>query len=278
MPAMAIEEAARAKINLALHITGRRADGHHELDSLVAFADVTDRVRVAPADADRLHLTGPEAATLSAEPDNLALRAARFFAGPPVAIAIGKELPVAAGLGGGSADAAAVLRALARLTGRAVPAGTDALGADVPVCLASTAQRIQGIGERLTPAPPLPPVHAVLVNPRVPVATGAVFAALKRRENPPLPPLPARFADTPALIGWLGAARNDLAGPADAIAPVIGQVRAALKALPGALLVRLSGSGASVFALFGDRAAAAAGAARIAAAEPGWWVRAARLS
>jgi len=275
---MAVEEAAPAKINLALHVTGRRADGRHELDSLVVFADLADRVRVARADADTLNLTGPEAAGLSTQADNLALRAARFFAGPKVAIALEKVLPVAAGLGGGSADAAAVLRALARLTGRPVPDGAEALGADVPVCLKGTAQRMRSIGERLAPAPALPACDAVLVNPRVALSTGAVFAARPERASPPLPPLPARFGDARALIDWLAATRNDLAAPAEALAPAIGQVRAALSALPGARLVRMSGSGASVFALFESRAAAEAGAARLGRANPGWWVRAVRLS
>ncbi len=271
---------APAKVNLALHVTGRRLDGYHLLDSLVAFADAGDRVSAVPAAGLTLTLTGPEAAGLAAEPDNLVLRAARAFgAAPGAALTLDKHLPVASGVGGGSADAAAALRVLARLWNRPLPAaeGVLALGADVPVCLAGRTARMAGVGEVLAEAPPLPPVWAVLANPRVTVATPAVFAALGRRDNPPLPALPARWRDAADLAGWLRQARNDLDAPARALCPPVADVLAALAAAPGALLARMSGSGATGFALFADGGTAGTAARALSRAQPGWWVRACRL-
>jgi 4-diphosphocytidyl-2-C-methyl-D-erythritol kinase len=276
---MAIEEFAPAKVNLALHVTGRRADGYHLLDSIVVFAGAGDRLSAAPAGALTLAVTGPRAAGLAAGEENLVMRAARLMAGGRGArMVLEKHLPVASGIGGGSADAAAALRALARLWGVGLPEpdAVLALGADVPVCLAGRPARMSGIGGALAPLPPLPPCWLVLANPGVAVPTGAVFGGLARRDNPPLPPLPAAgFADAAALAGWLGTARNDLEAPALAAAPEIGAVRDALAALPGVLLARMSGSGATCFGLVADEAAARAGAARLAAAHPGWWVTAA---
>ena len=271
-----ITEFAAAKVNLCLHVTGRRADGYHLLDSLVVFAGgVGDRVTVAPAETLGLVITGPQAAQLPLTDDNLVLRAARSLgAGQGAAITLVKHLPVASGIGGGSADAAATLRALARLWGRAVPEreAVLALGADVPVCLAGKPARMQGIGEGVTPlAHALPPAWLVLVNPVVAVPTPAVFAALTNRENPALPDMP-HCADAAGLAGWLQGTRNDLEAPAIAVAPVIAQVKAALAATKGCLLARMSGSGATCFGLYGTAESAEAAARQLRNQSPGWWV------
>lgn len=263
-------EVAPAKLNLTLHVTGRRADGYHLLDSLVVFCDLGDVVTLAEGPL-ALTVTGPFAAGLAAEPDNLCLRAARL-AGRQVSIALEKNLPVASGIGGGSADAAAVLRGLG-----ASPAGTEALGADVPVCMMGRPTRMRGLGEILDPLPALPALHLVLVNPGRGLATPAVFRALSRPDNPPMPdPLPA-FPDAGALIAFLGDSRNDLQAPAISLMPEIGACLDALKG-SGALFARMSGSGATCFGLFPD--AAAAGAARNAIARnwPKWWVAATGLA
>lgn len=271
-----IAEFAAAKINLSLHVTGQRGDGYHLLDSLVVFADVGDRVTVAPAPDLGLTLAGPRAAGLLAEADNLVLRAARAFGTDHgAAITLDKHLPVASGIGGGSADAAAALRALARLWDLPLPdaAAVLRLGADVPVCLHGRPVRMQGVGDIITPLPALPAAWLVLVNPGVGVSTPAVFKALARKDNPPMPALPA-CPDLPVLARWLAAQRNDLEPPALALQPVIGQVQAALAAQPGCHLARMSGSGATCFGLFATNAEAEAAAAAIAAAAPEWWVQA----
>lgn len=272
---------APAKINLALHVTGRRPDGYHLLDSLVTFAGVGDQLTLTPAVDLALGITGPEGAGLSPGSDNLVLRAAAAFdpPGPGARITLDKRLPVASGIGGGSADAAAALRGLAQLWCRALPdpARVLALGADVPVCLHGQTCRMQGVGERLSPASPLPPVWAVLANPRVPVATPAVFRALTSRDNPPLPVCLPPLPDAAALAGWLSAQRNDLQAAAVTVAPAIGATLQALATLPGALIARMSGSGATCFALFATPAQATAAADRLHRAAPGWWVAAAPL-
>lgn len=270
----AISEFAPAKLNLCLHVTGRRADGYHLLDSLVVFASVGDRVTVALAAGLTLGIEGPEAAGLQAEADNLVLRAARAMGVEGADLRLHKALPIASGIGGGSADAAATLRALGRLTGRALAAAeVTALGADVPVCLAGRPVRMQGIGEMLTPLPALPPLSCVLVNPRVAVATPRVFAALERRDNAPLPALPSGWSDAEDLCRWLASeTRNDLAPPARLLAPVIAEAEAALAAHPGCLLARMSGSGATCFGLFAGPDTARAAARTLRQARPGWWV------
>lgn len=270
-------ELAAAKINLCLHVTGQRADGYHLLDSLVVFAGVGDRLTFAPADDLRLTIGGPQAGNLPVTDDNLILRAARAF-GPGLGahIHLEKHLPIASGIGGGSADAAATLRGLSRLWGLPLPdaATVLALGADVPVCLLGKPLRMQGVGEVLTPLPPLPPAHLVLVNPGVAVPTPAVFRALASKTNPPLPAIP-RFAGLPDFAAWLKAQRNDLEPPAIALAPVIAAAKAAIAAHPGCLLARMSGSGATCFGLFAsaDQAERAAQAIR----QPGWWVAASAM-
>ncbi|MDW4549647.1 4-(cytidine 5'-diphospho)-2-C-methyl-D-erythritol kinase [Defluviimonas sp. D31] len=274
---MAIESFAAAKVNLALHVTGRRDDGYHLLDSLVVFAGTGDFIRVAADETLGLTITGPECAALGAGAENLVLRAARAFGTERgAAIELDKRLPVASGIGGGSADAAATLTALSRLWNLPLPApdAVLALGADVPVCLAGRPARMRGIGERLDPVGGLPEGLAlVLVNPRVAVPTPAVFAALERRDNPPMAEMP-KGCDAPGFAHWLTAQRNDLETPAIAIAPVIAEVLAALRACD-CLMSRMSGSGATCFGLYADLAAAEHAAHRIGAERPGWWTKAA---
>ncbi|WP_411956759.1 4-(cytidine 5'-diphospho)-2-C-methyl-D-erythritol kinase [Paracoccus homiensis] len=271
MTETSVVEFAPAKLNLALHVTGRRDDGYHLLDSLICFADHGDRIALSPG-GPSLMIDGPFSAGLDAGGDNLCLRAAALT-GADAAIRLTKNLPVASGIGGGSADAAAVLRGLARL-GHPLPDDTHRLGADVPVCLRSAPARMSGIGEVVVPLPALPTLDLVLVNPGVAVSTPQVFAALDRRDNPPLPPIPD-FADATALIAWLRQTRNDLQAPACRIAPVIGQVLQALNH-HGAGLARMSGSGATCFGIFDGAAAALAAASDLA--RRGWWAVATELA
>jgi 4-diphosphocytidyl-2-C-methyl-D-erythritol kinase len=272
-----LAEIAPAKVNLALHVTGRRADGYHLLDSLVVFPRIGDRLEAEPATGLSLSLAGPFAGALGAGADNLVLRAAETLRPPGqgAALRLVKALPVAAGIGGGSADAAAALRLLARLWGVALPPPERviALGADVPVCLAGRSARMRGIGGDLDPVA-LPPFWIVLVNPCVPVATGPVFAGLASRDNAPMGD-PPPFAEAAALFDWLAAQRNDLEVSARVLAPVIGTVLEALAAQPGCALARMSGSGATAFGLFASEAPALAAATAIRAGEPRWWIAAA---
>lgn len=278
---------ARAKVNLALQVTGRRADGYHLLDSLVVFASIADRISVAPAEALSLRVAGPFGAALAGAPDadNLVLRAARALASAAgiaagASIVLEKNLPVASGIGGGSADAAATLLALQRLWRvRPDPAALAGialgLGADVPVCLDGRPCRMRGIGEILDPLPTLPQGWIVLANAGIPVATPAVFRARKAGFSPQLC-LPAHFADFRALADWLRLhSVNDLEAAAVAICPPIAGVLAGLAAGPGCLLARMSGSGGTCFALHDDAASAAASAQRLSA--QGWWARSGRL-
>jgi 4-diphosphocytidyl-2-C-methyl-D-erythritol kinase len=283
-------EPAPAKVNLALHVTGRRADGFHTLDTLVAFPPITDIVTVSATDkaGTTLIVDGRFAAMVPSGADNLVARAAALLAArrapltAGVRIALTKTLPVAAGVGGGSADAAATLRALDRLWDlrlgvEALAALGQPLGADVAMCVHARPLRAGGIGDVIDRFVPLPPAGIVLINPGVAAPTPAVFAALGRRDNPGLPPLPGAFVDAAALARWLRGCRNDLETAARVVAPVIGDVLAMLQADTDVLLARLSGSGATVFALTTDLDAASAVAARIAAQRPLWWVAAAPL-
>lgn len=272
-----MEEIAPAKLNLFLQVTGRRPDGYHLLDSLVVFADIGDALDATPAEALSLTLDGPEAGALAAEPDNLALRAARALAdaagvAPQAALRLTKRLPVASGIGGGSADAAAALRALARLWGVGLPPVRMreialTLGADVPVCLASAACRMGGVGEVLSAAPALPEFGLVLANPRVALPTPSVFRALAGRYSGTAA-LPAGWGDARALAADLARLANDLEQPAITLCPAVAEVLAALRALPDALLARMSGSGATCFAILPDAESAARAAASLPAA---WW-------
>lgn len=282
-----------AKVNVALHVVGQRDDGYHLLDSLVMFTEApydSVTVRFAPVSkrpdardpartdaAPHLSVDGPFAADCPPSEDNAVLRAARAVGGI-AGVALHKGLPIASGLGGGAADAAAVLRAAVtagRLTDGDAAALARTLGADVPVCLYGRACRMRGIGEEIAPLAAAS-VPVVLVNPRVPVATPAVFAALERKRNPPLSPAP-RLDPREALIRTLRESRNDLAPPARAIAPVIGDAMDALSAQSGVEVVRMSGSGATVFAIF-DSVLAAEAAARALSARNGWWVSATALA
>lgn len=270
------EELAPAKINLTLHVTGQRADGYHLLDSLVVFADLGDRLTLTPADAPALHVAGPMAQAVPTGPENLVLRAAASM-GVALDIRLDKHLPAAAGIGGGSADAAAVLRGIVALRpdmGLPTDQGLS-LGADVPVCLRARAARMRGIGEQVDPVEDLPPLHAVLVNPGVAVSTATIFRSLARKDNPPMPAVLPVWGDAATLAGWLAGQRNDMQAAAITAAPVVGQVIAAIAATDGCLLARMSGSGATCFGLYADAQAAALAATSLA--RPGWWVRAVRL-
>lgn len=274
----AVREAARAKVNLYLHVTGRRADGYHLLDSLAVFPAVGDWLEAEAADGLSLDLAGPFGGALAAEADNLVLRAARALAVEAGVVARGrvtlhKHLPVASGIGGGSADAAAALRLLARLWGvRVAPERlaeiAAGLGADVPVCLGSAAARMGGVGEVLTAAPMLPDFGMVLLNPGGAVATPAVFRARQGGFSAPAA-LPAAWADAAAMAVDLRRLGNDLEAAAVGLHPPIGAALTALGAAPGCLLARMSGSGATCFGLFAD--AAAAERATSGLARPGWW-------
>ncbi len=281
-----VRVAAPAKVNLYLHVVGRRDDGYHLLDSLVAFAGIGDTVEVRRKQGFSLALEGPFAAGVPAGDDNLVLRAARALADAAGAdlgaeIRLVKRLPPASGIGGGSADAAAALRALAclwnaRIEERTLAALALRLGADVPVCLAGRAAFMGGIGDELAPAPALPAASIVLANPGMPVATPEVF---RRRAG--AFSQPARFSETPRdaadLARLLKARGNDLEAPARAICPAIGDVLEALERQPGALMARMSGSGATCFALFAEAGAATEAASALGRAHPGWWVEAGSL-
>jgi 4-diphosphocytidyl-2-C-methyl-D-erythritol kinase len=282
-----IVEPAPAKINLALHVRHRRPDGYHELETLFAFATDGDVIRVARADHDSFTITGPYASALKSSPErgggpaklvegaqpqvpNLVEQARNAFRAtfdlPPVATTLEKNLPIASGIGGGSADAAATLRALARLTGTPIDdprldAIARTLGADVPACLHGTTSLGTGRGDDLVPLAGLAGTPLLLVNPGVAVSTAQVFAAWDGIDRGPI--------GEGDLLARAAAGRNDLEPPARALAPAIDQVLAQLSAVPGLLLARMSGSGATCFALF-DRSADRDAAARDAAGQ-GWW-------
>ena len=283
----AVEVFAPAKINLTLHVTGQRDDGYHLLDSLVTFGPAGDTLRLSQAAAFSITVNGPEAAGVPDDMSNLALRAAKLVRGERGAtLHLEKHLPAASGIGGGSADAAAAVRGALLLED---PAAVDlmafgpeilvetrlrpllGLGADIPMCLLPRPLRARGVGEKIT-FTDLPPLVALLVNPRVPVPTGAVFAALETPDNAPMPETLPVFPDAAALIDWLATQRNDLEAPALTVAPAIAEVLAKLRASPGCGLARMSGSGATCFGLFLDQSEAMRAGEAIAAAHPGWWL------
>ena len=271
-------EAAPAKINLFLHVTGRRDDGYHLLDSLVVFAAMADRLTAGAGDDLSLAVTGPFASGLAMESDNLVLRAARALAGaaglaPKARLVLEKNLPIASGIGGGSADAAAALRLLCRLWqldagAISLPSLAAKLGADVPVCLRAIPARMRGVGERLDPTPALPACGLVLVNPGVPLGTRDVFRA---RTGPfsAAAALPAAWADASAMANDLRALSNDLQPPALLLQPVISSVLARISADSDCLLARMSGSGATCFGLYSDAEAATRAAGQLS--HYGWW-------
>lgn len=279
-------ELAPAKINLALHVTGQRADGYHLLESLAVFTRFGDRLELEAAERDSLQVRGPHAAGVPADDTNLVLRArdALRAACPaadttPVAIRLEKNLPVASGIGGGSSDAAAAMRGLAGLwqldiEREALSDIAAPLGADVPMCLAATPLIARGIGEMLSPVAGFPGLALVLVNPGVGIATPAVFSALARRDNEALPALPSQpYYGT--LLDWLRKTRNDLETAVETIAPSITTAKAALREA-GADFVRMSGSGATCFGIFRTGNIAKRAAIAIRKSQPGWFVAATR--
>ena len=287
---MALAEHAPAKVNLSLAVLGRRSDGYHLLDSLVAFARFGDRVTFVPGQALALKVRGETAGQAGAPGDNLVLKAARGLAAEISGLKLGrfmldKRLPVAAGLGGGSSDAAAALRLLARANRIALDDPrlrrvARRIGADVPVCVDPRPQRMRGIGEKLSAPLAIPPLAAVLVNPGVAVPTKDVFARLRlkpgggRKRADRASALPGDFD---GFVAFLAGQRNDLEPAAIALQPVIARVLAALRGESGCRLARMSGSGATCFGLFASSRAAAAAADRLAAAHPRWWVKATML-
>jgi 4-diphosphocytidyl-2-C-methyl-D-erythritol kinase len=294
MPAL-IED-GRAKVNLTLRVVGRRVDGYHDLESVVAFADCADRLSLTPGSTLDLSTTGPLARDCGETADNLVFKAAQLL-GERVpdlrlgAFTLDKVLPVAAGIGGGSADAAAALRLLAQANGLALDdarlvEAAKLTGADVPVCLASRACVMTGVGETLLPLS-LPKLPCVMVNPCIPVATKDVFEALGLRHGELLvgatdvmraAAWPEAGASVEEWVEALSSGSNDLEAPATRIQPVIGEVLSALSATNGAWLARMSGSGATCFAIFENTAEAQRAAQKIKLDHPGWWVHAGVLS
>lgn len=291
-----LSDIGRAKVNLTLRVVGRRVDGYHDLETVVAFADCADRLTLVPGGELKLETTGPMANACGQTADNLVLKAAALLAARVPELKLGafsldKVLPVAAGIGGGSADAAAALRLLARLNDLSLDDQRLAevalqTGADVPVCLLSHACDMTGVGETLLPLD-LPELPCVMVNPRVPLATKDVFAALGLRhgellvgftdviESPAWPERGASVADWVEALSYIG---NDLEAPAMRIQPAIADVLSALHGSDGAMLSRMSGSGATCFAIYGDRARAQAAADKIRQARGDWWIHAGVLS
>ncbi|MTH99436.1 4-(cytidine 5'-diphospho)-2-C-methyl-D-erythritol kinase [Roseibium sp. RKSG952] len=288
-PAGPLSQEARAKVNLALHVTGRRADGYHLLDSLVVFPAISDRLTAHACDHVSLTVTGPFAPALDAnDPGNLVLKACHAFAREAgissygMRFTLDKHLPVASGIGGGSADAAASLRLFQEIAGKALDTCdlnrlALSLGADVPVCLASRSARMRGIGDVLDQAPAMPSADIVLVNPGVGVPTPAVFKAMTSRDNAGLPDLPGSFADLNALVAYLGTTRNDMQAVAEALCPAIPEVIAALVSHPATQLARMSGSGATCFALT-ETGRGEAICQDLRRSRPGWWIASGPLS
>jgi 4-diphosphocytidyl-2-C-methyl-D-erythritol kinase len=292
----ALNQDARAKVNLTLRVVGRRVDGYHDLESVVAFADCADRLTLTPGSELHLKTTGPLAQACGETSENLVFKAAHLLGERVPDLKLGdftldKVLPVAAGIGGGSADAAAALRLLAQINGLAVDDSrlvevAKLTGADVPVCLASRACVMTGVGETLLPLA-LPKLPCVMVNPRIPVATKDVFAALGLRNGELLVGVtdviraaawPDEGASVEDWVEALAASANDLEAPATRIQPVIGEVLSALSATNGAWLARMSGSGATCFAIYENTADAQRASQKIQQDHPGWWVHTGVLS
>jgi 4-diphosphocytidyl-2-C-methyl-D-erythritol kinase len=281
-------EFAPAKVNLTLHVLGRRADGYHEIESLVVFARYGDRLTLRPGEVTSFSLSGPFASAIVGT-NLLETTAQRLIQAAPElrlgAVTLEKNLPVAAGLGGGSADAAALLRAVQRANPRAASAVdwhaiAQSLGADVPVCLLATPAMMGGIGERIVPLASIPNASLVLVNPHLPVAAGDVYrrlgaSAVPQRVQTPEPPSLRSVQD---LVGYAAARSNDLETAAIALCPQIADVKAVLDATPGALIARMSGSGPTCFALFATFGQASAAAKAIAQHRPDWWVITAQIA
>ncbi|WP_421983551.1 4-(cytidine 5'-diphospho)-2-C-methyl-D-erythritol kinase [Roseibium sp.] len=282
-------ELARAKVNLALHITGQRADGYHLLESLVVFPQIGDRLSVVTSETLELVVEGPFAHDLQGPTDeNLVVKAARLFADAAgldplnLKMTLSKRLPVASGIGGGSSDAATALRLLEDHTGiylddDRLKSIALQLGADVPVCLSVQPQLMRGIGGEVSPAPQMPKCGMVLVNPRLGVSTPEVFKALQNRKNPTLPRFPDSFESLSNLTGFLTLCRNDLQQPAIAICPEIGDILQALTAEDDIVFARMSGSGATVFGLC-ETGREMEMERSLRKRRPDWWIASGRLA
>ena len=290
---MRLSAFAPAKVNLFLHVGGPDAEGYHPIASLMVFADVGDQVMIQPSDAPAFETSGPFGDAIPADDDNLVVRAARAFHAklggpiPPYRLILDKRLPIAAGLGGGSSDAGAAMKLLRdalapNLSDDDLEPLAASLGADGAACLRATALMAEGRGEILSPAPALPPLHAVLVNPSVPSPTGAVYRAYDAAVHPDgadRPFMPDDLESVEEVAAWLSVAtRNDLEAPAVALEPRIGEVLDVLREEPESLLVRMSGSGATCFALCAGDIEAETLVERLEMARPDWWVRRCRLS
>lgn len=293
LPLSTLAAFAPAKVNLFLHVGGPDAEGYHPISSLMAFADIGDQVAIQASDAPAFETSGPFGAAIPADGDNLVVRAARAFHAkvggpvPPYRLILDKRLPIASGLGGGSSDAGAALKLLRDalapyLTDDDLEPLAASLGADGAACLRATALLAEGRGEILSPAPRLPELNAVLVNPGVPSPTGAVYRAYDAAVHPDgatRPFLPSHLESAEEVAAWLAVAtRNDLEAPAVALEPRIGQVLDVLRDEPESLLVRMSGSGATCFVLCAGDIEAETLAERLENLRPDWWVRRCRLS
>lgn len=264
---------APAKVNLSLHVTGQRSDGYHLLDSLVVFAGVGDFVSATQGDGG-LTVTGPKAKGVPTDDGNLVMKAAQLMGlSDGHSLSLEKHLPAASGIGGGSADAAAALRALHSVSGKQLPELKQvlSLGADVPVCLEAQPVRMRGVGEQLEPVPTLPDLWIVLINPGLEVATPDVFARLTTKTHPGMGARLPEWRSSSEFLSWLEGQRNDLQSPAIAVAPVIAACLKALRATQGCELARMSGSGATCFGLFESAQAAQKAAREIQADQPNWW-------
>jgi 4-diphosphocytidyl-2-C-methyl-D-erythritol kinase len=271
-----LAETAPAKINLTLRVLGRRADGYHELESLVAFADLADRLNLVPGGHTALEIDGPFAAACGPSADNLVLKAARAAGLPAGLFRLEKHIPVAAGLGGGSADAAAALRLIARANGLStddprILAAARATGADVPVCLDARPRVVRGTGQELSAPLALAKLPVLLVNPGIALSTGEVFSRFAAGDSgaPPIGQVPP---EKNTLLAWLFARGNDLTPAAAACVPAIAEILDVLGPLPGCRLGRMSGSGATCFAVFDDASAASAAAKQLSRERENWWI------
>lgn len=272
-----VETFVPAKVTLTLHVTGQRDDGYHTLDSLAMFADLGDRMTITMPGEYNLDVQGPMADGVPPGDANLVIRAAKLMR-MKADFVLEKNIPNAAGLGGGPGDAAAVLRVLSGFGGKPVPGDGIELSSDVPICLQSEPARVTGIGDVVTPLHDLPPLHAVLVNPRLPVLTDDVFRRLKHKVNRPMPDQLPHFDGPGDFARWLKDMRNDLQDAAIEKEPVIQQVFETLERTPGCLLTRMSGSGGTCFGIYNDGETARSAAGRLAESHSHWWVTATVLN
>jgi 4-diphosphocytidyl-2-C-methyl-D-erythritol kinase len=277
---MMFEEFAPAKVNLTLHLTGQRDDGYHLLDSLVMFASVGDHLAFTPADAVTLSVDGSEAHAVPTDRNSVLSAAHLLDPTKGARIRLTKTLPVASGIGGGTADAAAAYRGLSRMWNLPNPTAAPEtftqvakLGADVPICLFSKTARMSGIGEQVEFFPNFPTLEAVLVNPRAQVSTQAVFQSISTKKNQPMASVPSHFSDQEEFITWLRLQRNDMQAAAISIAPVINIVLSVISETTDCQLARMSGSGATCFGLYSNTQAAEQAAVSISKQYPNWWVQ-----